>query len=115
MFKGDSDKDDSGPPKIIELNVKKSRIKIPGSCRVHNDVLKKIDVEEKTQVAIHFDGDTILCTLYADSLIGKDAIKIRADDMDNLKVKKNETVSIGSRKDMKRHLKLLKAAEKEEE
>ena len=114
MFKRKAEDEEGEQPKIIELKVLKSRIKVPGSCRINDAALERIRSEEKDQVAIHFDGATILCTVFADDLIEKDLINLRADDLKKLNVRKGETVSLGSRKDMKKHLKLMKKMEKAE-
>ena len=100
-------------PKVLELKVAKSVIKVDGTCRVHDSVLPDLGMEEKDQLTIHFEDEAVLCTLYADDLVPKGTIKLRGEDMKRLGVSEGHKVLVGSRDDMKRHVKELKEQEKE--
>ena len=108
-----SPKDDE-KPRVAHLTVMKSPIKVDGTCRVPESVLPVIGMEEKAQLAIHYEGESILCTMFADHLIPDGAIKLRAADMERLGVKDGESVIVGSRGEMKEYEKDQKEIKKEE-
>jgi hypothetical protein len=114
MPKATSSPKDEEQPMVAHLKVLKSHIKVDGTCRVPESVLPLIDVEEKGQLAIHFDGESILCTMFADHMISEGHIKLRSEDMEKLGVKEGDSVVVASRKDMKEHEKALKEMQKEE-
>lgn len=112
MSKKKESEDDLGPPKVIELKVQKSPIKMAGSCRIHESTLEGIGCERKQQIAVSAGGRTILCTLFADDLVPNGAIKLRSADMKNLGVEDGAMVSVGARKEVARMVKESKAQEK---
>lgn len=105
MVKDKSKKGKGGPPKIIELSVSPSPIRTDGSCRVHDSVLDKIDVDEKAQVAIYFDGAIILSTIFADELMEEDKIKIRSKSQEIIGAMEGDRVVVGSQGEMKEYVK----------
>ena len=113
MPKSESSPKDEEPTKVAHLTVKKSPIKVDGTCRVPETVLPLIDVEEKGQLAIHFREKSILCTMFADHMISDGHIKLRSEDMERIGAKEGDSVVVASRKDMKEYEKVLKETEKE--
>jgi hypothetical protein len=105
MAKKKESEDDLGPPKVIELKVHKSPIRMAGSCRIHESVIEGIGCERKQQIAVSAGGRTILCTLFADDLVPMGAIKLRSTDMKNLGVEDGTTVTVGARKEVARLVK----------
>lgn len=105
---------DEEQAKIAHLKVQKSPIKVVGTCRVPESVLHLIDVEEKGQLAIHFDGKSILCTMYADHMILDGHIKLRSEDMKKLGLNEGDSVVVASRKDIKDFEKVQKEQKKAE-
>lgn len=100
-------------PKVVNLKVLKSHVKIMGTTRVHDSVLKDLDVQEKEQLAIYHDGQSILRTMFADKHIEKEFISLRKDALKKLKVSEGDIVVVGSKADMKTYLKALKETGKE--
>lgn len=111
--KSESSPKDEEPVKVAHLTVQMSPIKVDGTCRVPETALALIDVEEKEQLAIHFGGESILCTMYADHMMTDGHIKLRTEDMNRIGVKEGDTVVVASLKDMKEYEKDLKEKEKE--
>lgn len=107
--------EDNEQPNVMNLRVVSSPVKISGSTRVHDAVLEKLGMEEKEQLSIHYDGQTILRTLFADDHIEKDAISLRKDAMSKLSLSEGEIVVVGSRDDMKEYLRILREKEEEED
>lgn len=100
-------------PKVLELKVAKSVIKVDGTCRVHDVVLPSLELDEKDQMAILHEDELILCTVFADDLVTKGSIKLRGEDMKRLGVNEGTKVLVGSLDDVKKHLKEKKEKEKE--
>ena len=113
MPKAKSGPKDEEQTKVAHLKVQKSPINVDGTCRVPESVLPLIDVEEKGQLAVHFDGKSILCTMFADHMISDGHIKLRSEDMKDLGLNEGDSVVVASRKDMKDYEKALKEQEKE--
>ena len=111
--KATSSPKDEEQPMVAHLTVRKSHIKVDGTCRVPESVLPLVDVEEKGHLAIHFGGESIMCTMFADHMMTEGHIKLRSEDMEKLGAKEGDSVVIASRKDMKEYEKTLKETEKE--
>ena len=114
MPKGTNSPKDEETSMVAHLTVQKSPIKVDGTCRVPESVLPLIGVEEKGQLAIHFKGESVLCTMFADHLVPDGHIKLRSKDMSKLGVSEGDVVTVASLKDMKAFEKDLKEKEKED-
>lgn len=101
-------------PKVVNLKVLKSHVKIMGTTRIHDSILQDLEVEKKEQLAIYHDGKSILRTMFADNHIEKDFISLRKDALKKLNVSEGDIVVVGSQAEMKKYLKALKETEKEQ-
>jgi hypothetical protein len=109
MSKEKESTDDLGPPKVIELKVLKSPIKMAGSCRIHESAIRTIDCNRNQQIAVSAKGKTIYCTLFADGHVPAGWIKLRSTDIKNLGIEENATVTVGAKKAVARVEKAVKS------
>jgi len=99
-------KDETEKTPGVKLKVKKSPIRIGGSIRVHDSILKELGCEEKDQVVLMNDDDKqILNTIYADELVAKDTVILRTESMKDLDVKEGDEITLQVNKKILENLK----------
>ncbi|MGM0405931.1 MAG: hypothetical protein ACQEQM_07310 [Thermoplasmatota archaeon] len=88
-------KDETEKTLGVKLKVKKSSVRFEGSIRVHDSILEKLGCDEKDQIVLMNDEEKkILNTIYADELVAKDTVILRAEAMDDLDVKEGDEVTL---------------------
>ncbi|UCH88695.1 MAG: hypothetical protein JSV49_10655 [Thermoplasmata archaeon] len=81
------------------LEVEESPISAKGGvARVNEDTLSLLNMEEGKSAVVKSKTKSVMLTIYADSLIEKNKIKIRKPDLKKLAVSKGDEVSITTSK-----------------
>jgi len=81
-------------PPNITLRVKESKVSTPGSVRINNSTLEKLQMKEEEKLDVYFVEKKKTLVTYADELIGEGDISIRKEDMDYLVVGDGENVVV---------------------
>jgi formylmethanofuran dehydrogenase subunit D len=83
----------------IELEVEESPIEAEeGVVRINDAVLQQLGAEEGHSIMTSTNAKTLLLTVYADKLIGKNKISIRPGDREKLEVSSGDKVTVSPHK-----------------
>jgi len=77
----------------MKLTVKKSAIKGGGIARIHESTLHKLSIPPGEDIAVSSEMKSILVTVFSDTLIGENDIRLRENDIKKLGVKKGGYVN----------------------
>lgn len=78
----------------ITLQVKESRVSTPGTVRINNNTLEKLQMSEGEKLDVYFVEKKKTVITYADGLINEGEISIRKEDMDDLGAENGENVVV---------------------
>lgn len=78
----------------MKMTVKKSAVKGEGIARIHDAALGSLTIQSGENIVVSSDTKSILVTMFGDTLIGKDDIRLRENDMKKLGVKKGDCVNV---------------------
>jgi formylmethanofuran dehydrogenase subunit D len=83
------------PESKVTLEIEESPITgKSGVARINEETLKILHLEEGKSAVVESKSKSVLLTIYADSMIDKNKIKIRKADLKKLKVGKGDDVSL---------------------
>jgi len=78
----------------ITLRVRESRVSTPGTVRINNNTLEKLQMSEGEKLDVYFVEKKKTVITYADGLINEGEISIRREDMDDLGAENGENVVV---------------------
>lgn len=78
----------------MKLTVKKSAVKGEGIARIHEAVLGSLTIQSGENVVVSSNTKSILVTVFVDTLIGENDIRLRENDMKKLGVKKGDYINV---------------------
>jgi len=78
----------------MKLTVKKSAVKGEGIARIHESVLGSLTIQSGENVVVSSNTKSILVTVFGDTLIGKNDVRLRENDMKKLGVKKGDYINV---------------------
>lgn len=78
----------------MKLTVKKSAIKGGGIARIHESMMHKLSIPSGEDLAVSSEMKSILVTVFSDTLIGENDIRLRENDIKKLGVKKGVYVNV---------------------
>ncbi|MDI6917756.1 MAG: hypothetical protein QMC80_08185 [Thermoplasmatales archaeon] len=78
----------------MKMTVKKSAVKGEGIARIHEAVLDSLTIHSGENIVVSSSAKSILVTVFGDTLIGKNDIRLRENDMKKLDVKKGDRVDV---------------------
>ena len=97
MAKAREHKDDTGPTDDApgrELTVRRSRVRLAGSTRIHESVLSELGLDKGDVVDVGFGPRHLALHLYADAHVRPDHIVLRHPDLERLGAHEGDRVRV---------------------
>lgn len=78
----------------VELKVKKSRVTKGGRTRLCKDAFDELELHDGDDIVVTSDEKSVAVKAFSDDLVEKDHIYLRKDEMNQLKVKEEDIVTV---------------------